>query len=56
MQTVLLGASNGAVVEFIVPESGEYVLVDHEMKDAYRGAVGKIIAPRDAAGTPDATR
>jgi nitrite reductase (NO-forming) len=48
MQTVLLGASNGAVAEFVVPEAGEYVLVDHEMKDAYRGAVGKIVASADA--------
>jgi nitrite reductase (NO-forming) len=43
MQTVLLGASNGAVMEFIVPEEGEYVLVDHEMADAEKGAKGLII-------------
>lgn len=43
MQTVLLGASNGAVVEWIVPEEGLYVLVDHEFADASKGAVGKII-------------
>ncbi|HEX6982599.1 MAG TPA: multicopper oxidase domain-containing protein [Balneolaceae bacterium] len=43
MQTVLLGASNGAVVEFIVPEEGEYVLVDHEMADAEKGAKGLIL-------------
>jgi nitrite reductase (NO-forming) len=42
MQTVLLGASNGAVVEFVVPEPGQYVLVDHEMADAYLGAYGYI--------------
>lgn len=54
MQTVLLGASNGAVVEFIVPEAGEYVLVDHEMADAYLGAVGHILTPRDEGVTPDA--
>jgi nitrite reductase (NO-forming) len=47
MQTVLLGASNGAVVEFVVPESGEYVLVDHEMADALLGAVGHILTPRE---------
>src|SRR5690625_7724205 len=28
MQTVLLGASNSAVMEFIVPEAGSYTLVD----------------------------
>ena len=44
MQTVLLGASNGAVVEFIVPEEGTYVLVDHEFADVQRGAVGMLKA------------
>ncbi|MCC7185725.1 MAG: multicopper oxidase domain-containing protein [Acidobacteria bacterium] len=44
MQTVLLGASNGAVVEFIVPEEGNYVLVDHEFADVQRGAVGMLKA------------
>lgn len=43
MQTVLLGASNGAVVEFIAPEEGEYVLVDHQFADAMKGATGKLI-------------
>ncbi len=40
LQTILLGASNGAVVEFIAPEEGKYILVDHEFADAHRGAVG----------------
>lgn len=44
MQTVLLGASNGAVVEFVVPEEGHYVIVDHEMADAMKGAQGLILA------------
>ncbi len=44
MQTVLLGASNGAVMEFIVPEEGLYKLVDHEFHDAERGAAGALIA------------
>ena len=43
MQTVLLGASNGAVVEFVVPEAGQYAFVDHEFADASKGAVGKLI-------------
>jgi nitrite reductase (NO-forming) len=43
MQTVLLGASNGAVVEFVVPEPGVYTLVDHEFADATKGALGKIV-------------
>jgi nitrite reductase (NO-forming) len=42
MQTVPLGASNGAVVEFLLPEAGEYILVDHEFADAQKGAVGRI--------------
>lgn len=42
MQTVVLGASNGAVVEFIAPEEGDYILVDHEFADAQKGAVGHI--------------
>lgn len=42
MQTVLLGASNGAVVEFIAPEPGDYIMVDHEFADAQRGAVGYL--------------
>jgi nitrite reductase (NO-forming) len=44
MQTVLLGASNGAVIEFIVPEEGTYVLVDHEFADVQKGAVGRLAA------------
>ncbi|MGH9370332.1 MAG: hypothetical protein ACRD15_02240 [Vicinamibacterales bacterium] len=44
MQTALIGSSNGAVLEFVVPEEGRYVLVDHEFADASKGAVGQIIA------------
>ena len=44
MQTALIGSSNGAVLEFIVPEEGRYVLVDHEFADASRGAIGQIVA------------
>jgi len=50
MQTVVLGASNGAVVEFIAPEEGKYILVDHEFADANRGAVG-FLDVRSPAGT-----
>jgi nitrite reductase (NO-forming) len=46
MQTVLLGASNGAVVEFVVPEEGDYILVDHEFADAQKGAVGRMTTGR----------
>jgi nitrite reductase (NO-forming) len=44
MQTVLIGSSNGAVLEFIVAEEGRYVLVDHEFADASKGAIGQIVA------------
>jgi nitrite reductase (NO-forming) len=44
MQTALIGSSNGAVLEFIVPEEGRYVLVDHEFADASKGAIGPIVA------------
>lgn len=44
MQSVLLGAGMGAVVEFIVPEAGEYYLVDHEFADKEKGAVGVLRA------------
>ena len=43
MQTVLIGSSNGAVLEFIVAEEGRYVLVDHEFADASKGAIGQIV-------------
>jgi nitrite reductase (NO-forming) len=29
MQTVLLGSASGAIVEFVIPEAGNYVMVDH---------------------------
>jgi len=47
MQTVLLGASNGAIVEFVIPEAGTYTFVDHEFADVELGAVGQIVAKGD---------
>lgn len=44
MQTVLLPASGGAVVEFTLKEAGEYPFVSHQFNDAHKGAIGKIIA------------
>lgn len=44
LQTILLGASNGAVVEFVIPEKGTYTMVDHEFGDVEHGAVGLIQA------------
>jgi nitrite reductase (NO-forming) len=41
-QTVLLGSSNSAIVEFVVPEPGNYVMVDHHFANASQGAIGLI--------------
>ena len=42
MQTVLLGSSNAATVEFIIPEEGSYIMVDHHFANASQGAIGLI--------------
>jgi nitrite reductase (NO-forming) len=44
MQTVLLGSSSSAIVEFMIPEAGSYVMVDHHFANAAQGAVGLIAA------------
>src|SRR5689334_22671356 len=44
MQTVLLGSSNSAIVEFVIPEAGNYVMVDHHFANASQGAIGLIAA------------
>lgn len=44
MQTVLLGSSGSAIVEFVVPEAGSYVMVDHHFANASQGAVGVLAA------------
>lgn len=44
MQTVLLGSSSGAIVEFVTPEAGTYTFLDHEFADAEIGAIGQIVA------------
>jgi nitrite reductase (NO-forming) len=49
MQTVLLGSSSGTIVEFMVPEAGSYVMVDHHFANASQGAIG-IIAAGGAPG------
>ena len=49
MQTVLLGSSSSAIVEFVVPEAGQYIMVDHHFANASQGAVGFI----DASGLPE---
>ncbi|HWA13021.1 MAG TPA: multicopper oxidase domain-containing protein [Burkholderiales bacterium] len=42
MQTVLLGSSNSAIVEFVIPEAGSYIMVDHHFANASQGAIGLI--------------
>jgi nitrite reductase (NO-forming) len=42
MQTVLLGSSNSAIVEFVIPENGSYIMVDHHFANASQGAIGLI--------------
>ena len=50
-QTVLLGSSNAAIVEFIVPEAGSYIMVDHHFANASQGAVGLIAAGATAGAS-----
>ena len=47
-QTVLLGSSNSAIVEFVTPEPGSYVMVDHHFANASQGAIGLIAAGQPA--------
>ena len=49
-QTVLLGSSNTAIVEFVLPEAGNYVMVDHHFANASQGAIGVIRAGDVPAG------
>ena len=49
-QTVLLGSSNSAIIEFVVPEAGNYIMVDHHFANASQGAIGLIGAGAPAGG------
>jgi nitrite reductase (NO-forming) len=49
-QTVLLGSSNAAIVEFVVPEAGSYIMVDHHFANASQGAIGLIAAGAPGSG------
>jgi nitrite reductase (NO-forming) len=49
-QTALLGSSNSAIVEFVVPEAGNYIMVDHHFANASQGAIGLIGAGAPSAG------
>src|SRR5262245_13671251 len=52
MQPVLLPSSGSAIVEFRIPESGKYVMVDHHFANASQGAIGVIDATGGAEATP----
>ncbi len=47
MQSVLLPASGGAVVEFTVTEEGDYPIVTHQFNHASKGAVGILRVTKD---------
>ncbi|MCM3567371.1 multicopper oxidase domain-containing protein [Neobacillus mesonae] len=49
MQTVMLPASGGAVVEFTVTEEGSYPIVTHQFNDATKGAVGALKVTKDGS-------
>src|SRR5207248_4234418 len=42
MQTILLGSSNSATVEFVIPQDGSYMMVDHHFANASQGAIGLV--------------
>ena len=54
MQTVLLGSSNSAIVEFMIPEDGSYIMVDHHFANASQGAIGLISTAKADARRPRA--
>ncbi|MDU4697281.1 MAG: multicopper oxidase domain-containing protein [Paenibacillus sp.] len=47
MQTVLLPAGGGAVVEFTVTEEGDYPILTHQLNDAYLGATAILRVTKD---------
>lgn len=47
LQTVMLPASGGAVVEFTVTKEGSYPIVTHQFNHAQKGAVGIIKVTKD---------
>ncbi|MBL7697813.1 MAG: multicopper oxidase domain-containing protein [Chitinophagaceae bacterium] len=44
MQAALVGPAQGAVIEFVLPEKGEYTFVDHSFANATVGALGVFAA------------
>lgn len=51
LQTVMLPASGGAVVEFIVTEEGDYPIVTHQFDHATKGAVATLRVTADGKDT-----
>lgn len=51
LQTVMLPASGGAVVEFRVTEEGDYPIVTHQFNDASKGATAILRATKDGLDT-----
>ncbi|WP_059053299.1 multicopper oxidase domain-containing protein [Paenibacillus senegalimassiliensis] len=47
MQTVLIPAGGGAVVEFTVTEAGDYPVLTHQLNDAFKGAIAILRATHD---------
>lgn len=40
LQSLYLGPANGAIIDFVLPEKGNYPFVDHSFADAEMGAMG----------------
>jgi nitrite reductase (NO-forming) len=55
MQTVLLPASGGAVVEFTVTKEGSYPIVNHQFNAATKGASGVLKVTKDGKDDGSAT-
>lgn len=55
MQTVMLPASGGAVVEFTVTEEGSYSIVTHQFNHATKGAVAILKVTKDGLDDGKAT-
>lgn len=54
LQTVMLPASGGAVVEFTVTEEGDYPIVTHQFDHASKGAVAILRVTKDGKDTGEA--
>lgn len=55
MQTVLIPAGGGAVVEFTVTEDGDYPVLTHQLNDAFKGAIAILRATHDGQDHGEAT-